>query len=68
MSLTDRKLADPGVLFVNSPKLVRRQAIALGPGAKTAIAILALLVVLLASGVLTLLCFRGDRALWGGRR
>jgi di/tricarboxylate transporter len=46
----DQKLADPGVLFVNSPELLRRQAIALGPGARPAIAILALLVALLASG------------------
>jgi di/tricarboxylate transporter len=43
----DQKLADPGVLFV---ELLRRQAIALGPGARPAIAILALLVALLASG------------------
>jgi di/tricarboxylate transporter len=46
----DRKLSDPGVLFVDSPELVRRQAVALGPGAKRALAILALLVVLLATG------------------
>ncbi len=46
----DRRLADPGVLFVDSPDLVRRQAVALGPGAKRAIAILALLVLLLATG------------------
>jgi di/tricarboxylate transporter len=47
----DRKLSDPGVLFVDSPDLVRRQAVALGRGAKRAIAILALLVVLLAFGI-----------------
>jgi len=47
----DQKLADPGVLFVDSPELVRRHAVALGPGAKRAIAILALLVALLALGV-----------------
>lgn len=46
----DRRLADPGVLFVDSPDLVRRQAVALGPGAKRAIGILALLVLMLASG------------------
>ncbi|MFO1204379.1 MAG: SLC13 family permease [Burkholderiales bacterium] len=47
----DRKLADPEVLFVDSPDLVRRQAVALGRGAKRAIAILALLILLLASGL-----------------
>ena len=47
----DRRLADPDVVVVDSPEVVRRQALALGPGAKPAIAILALLVILLASGV-----------------
>jgi di/tricarboxylate transporter len=47
----DRRLADPSVLVVDSPEVVRRQAVALGPGAKQAIAILALLVILLATGV-----------------
>lgn len=47
----DQKLADPGVLFVNSPDLVRQQVLALGLGAKRAITILALLVVLLAFGI-----------------
>lgn len=46
----DQKLADPGVLFVDSPELMRRQGVALGLGAKRAISILMLLVVLLASG------------------
>jgi di/tricarboxylate transporter len=30
----NRKLADPGVLFVESPELVRSQSLALGPGSK----------------------------------
>ena len=47
----DRRLADPDVVVVDSPEVVRRQALALGPGAKPAIAILALLVILLASGL-----------------
>lgn len=47
----DKHLADPQVLVVDSPEVVRRQTVALGPGAKQAIAILALLVVLLATGV-----------------
>lgn len=46
----DLKLADDAVLFVDSPDLVRRQAVALGPGARPAIAVLAALVALLASG------------------
>ena len=47
----DKQLADPQVLVVDSPEVVRRQALALGPGAKEAIAILAVLVVLLATSV-----------------
>ena len=47
----DERLTDPQVLVVDSPEVVRRQAVALGPGATQAIAILALLVVLLATGV-----------------
>lgn len=43
----ERYLADPGVLVVDSPELVRSQAVALGRGAPRALAILALLVVLL---------------------
>ena len=42
--------ADPNVLAVDSPSLVRRQAVPLGLGAKRAIAILAVMVVLLATG------------------
>jgi di/tricarboxylate transporter len=47
----DRHLASPEVLVVNSPDLVRRQAVPLGAGAKTAIAILLVTVVLLATGL-----------------
>ncbi len=47
----DEQLADPQVLVVDSPEVVRRQAVALGPGARPAIAVLVLLVALLASGV-----------------
>jgi di/tricarboxylate transporter len=47
----DQKLADPGVLFVDSPELFRRQAIALGAGTKRATAILVLLIALLALGI-----------------
>lgn len=44
----DRYLADPKVLVVDSPDVVKKQAVALGPGARAALAILFLLVVLLA--------------------
>lgn len=47
----DKHLADPQVLVVDSPDVVRRQAVALGPGAREAIAILAVLIVLLATNV-----------------
>ncbi|HEY2529656.1 MAG TPA: SLC13 family permease [Xanthobacteraceae bacterium] len=43
----DQYLADPKVLVVDSPEVVRKQAVALGQGARAAIAILVLLVVLL---------------------
>jgi di/tricarboxylate transporter len=46
----DKQLADPQMLVVDSPDVVRRQAVALGLGAKEAVAILVLLVVLLATG------------------
>ncbi|MCG7394729.1 anion permease [Microvirga sp. ACRRW] len=46
----DLHLSDPDVLVVNSPELVRRQAIPLGPGAFQAIAILVAMVILLATG------------------
>jgi di/tricarboxylate transporter len=44
----DQYLSDPKVLVVDSPEVVQKQAVALGPGAHAAIAILLLLVVLLA--------------------
>jgi di/tricarboxylate transporter len=46
----ERNLDDPGVLVVDDPELVRRQAVPLGPGAKPALVILAAMVVLLATG------------------
>lgn len=47
----DKNLNDPEVLVVDSPELVRRQAIPMGPGSKQAVAILIVLVVLLATGL-----------------
>jgi di/tricarboxylate transporter len=47
----DAHLADPDVLVVNSPDLVRRQAVPMGPGAWQAVAILVAMVVLLATGI-----------------
>jgi di/tricarboxylate transporter len=47
----DTRLDDPDVLVVNSPDLVRRQAVPLGPGAAKAIVILAGMVLLLATGL-----------------
>lgn len=47
----DHRLADPEVLVVNSPELVRRQAIPMGIGAKAAIAILVAMVLALATGI-----------------
>jgi di/tricarboxylate transporter len=47
----DTRLDDPDVLVVNSPDLVRRQAVPMGPGANKAIAILLGMVVLLATGL-----------------
>lgn len=44
----DGYLADPQVLVVDSPEVVKAQAVALGTGAPRALAILALLIVLLA--------------------
>jgi di/tricarboxylate transporter len=48
----DRHLADPQMLVVDSPEVVRRQAVPLGLGAVEALAILTLLVILLATGLL----------------
>jgi di/tricarboxylate transporter len=45
----DENLEDPAVLVVDAPELVRRQAVPLGPGAKRALAVLAVMVVLLAT-------------------
>jgi di/tricarboxylate transporter len=47
----DSHLDDPDVLVVNSPDLVRRQAVPMGPGARQAVAILVAMVLLLATGV-----------------
>ena len=47
----DERLADPDVLVVDSPELVRRQAVPLGPGAKQAIVVLLAMVVLLMTGL-----------------
>jgi di/tricarboxylate transporter len=47
----DLHLDDPDVLVVNSPDLVRRQAVPMGAGAGVAIAVLAGLVFLLATGI-----------------
>jgi di/tricarboxylate transporter len=47
----DKHLGDPDVLVVDSPELVRRQAVPLGTGAKEAIVVLLAMVVLLATGV-----------------
>jgi|SRR5262245_3389218 len=46
----DEQLDFPDLIVVDSPELVRRQALPLGPGAKEAIAILLAMVVLLATG------------------
>ena len=46
----DVHLADPDVLVVNSPELVRRQAVPMGSGAFQAITILIAMVVMLATG------------------
>ena len=47
----DLHLSDPDVLVVNSPELVRRQAVPLGPGAFLALAVLGAMVILLATGL-----------------
>jgi di/tricarboxylate transporter len=47
----DQYLADPKVLVVDSPEVIQKQAVALGPGAHSAIAILLLLVVLLSFNI-----------------
>lgn len=50
-SALDRRLNPAEVLVVNSPDLVRRQAVPMGAGAKTVLAALALMVFLLATGL-----------------
>ncbi|HVY41559.1 MAG TPA: SLC13 family permease [Hyphomicrobiaceae bacterium] len=47
----DVRLDDPNVLVVNSPELVRRQAVSLGSGAAQAIVVLLAMVILLATGL-----------------
>jgi di/tricarboxylate transporter len=46
----DEHLADPDVVVVDPPDSVRRQAVPLGPGARSALVVLAGMVVLLATG------------------
>jgi di/tricarboxylate transporter len=48
----DERLDPAEVLVVDAPRAVRRQAVALGGGAKRALAVLALMVVALATGVI----------------
>jgi di/tricarboxylate transporter len=48
----DLRLDDPDVLVVNSPELVRRQAVPMGAGAGVTLAVLASLVAMLATGIL----------------
>jgi di/tricarboxylate transporter len=50
-SALDAGLADPELLVVDPPQLVRRQALRIGPGGKRALAVVAGMVVLLATGV-----------------
>lgn len=57
----DKHFSDPQILMVDSPQMVRRQTVALSRGAREALLILALLVVLLATNVMpaavaTLIC------------
>jgi di/tricarboxylate transporter len=47
----ERNVQDPGVLVVDAPALVRRQAVPMGPRSLQAVAVLAGMVVLLATGV-----------------
>ena len=46
----DEHLADPDVLVVHSPEIVRRQAVPMGAGSKQAIVVLLAMVLLLATG------------------
>lgn len=47
----DENLADPNVLVVDAPELVRRQVVPLGLGAREAIVVLVGMVILLATGI-----------------
>ncbi len=47
----DENLDDPGVLVVDRPEVIRRQAVPLGPGAKRVLVVMAALVVVLATGL-----------------
>jgi len=47
----DEHLDDPDVLVVNSPEVVRRQAVPMGAGAKDALVVLLAMIILLATGV-----------------
>ena len=47
----EMRLEPAEVLVVDSPELVRRQALPMGPGAQTTLAILAMMVLLLATGL-----------------
>ena len=47
----DANTVDPNVVVVDSPQTVRRQAVQMGPRAKTALAVLLGMVVLLATGI-----------------
>jgi di/tricarboxylate transporter len=47
----DARADDPGLLVVDQPRLVRRQAVPLGAGAKRALGVSAAMVVLLATGL-----------------
>ena len=47
----DEHLDDPDVLVVDSPELVRRQAVPMGTGAKEASAVLVAMVIVLATGI-----------------
>lgn len=47
----DRRAADPDIVVVDAPPAVRRQAVALGPRSTVAIVVLAVMLVLLATGI-----------------
>lgn len=49
----DTNTADPNVVVIDSPQSVRRQAVPMGPRARIALAILAVMVILLASGIVS---------------